>query len=128
MPDATSSAVPSTPPDATAVPEPPAAGEETAQVDVQISYGLYDEAAAEVQVAGYAAVVEDAGTCTLLLTSGSHRATVSGPAAPDASTMTCGTLAIPRAELPTGGTWTAELSYRSASSSGTAPTVTIGLP
>lgn len=94
---------------------------------VTASFWGFDAASATAQVGGYADVVESDGACTLVLTLADHEVSVSGPAQADAATTTCGTLSVPRSQL-SAGTWSAELGYTSATSTGVAPTVTIEVP
>lgn len=119
---------PSTP---AATDAPPATPEPSAHplspTTVTASFWGFDAATATAQVGGYADVVETGGTCTLVLTRGDDRVSVAGASQPDAASTTCGTLSIPRSEL-SAGSWTAELSYTSATSMGVAPTITIEVP
>lgn len=118
---------PSTPAATDAPATPPPAAPELSPTTVTASFWGFDAATATAQVGGYADVVETGGTCTLVLTRGDDRASVAGAAQPDAASTTCGTLSVPRSEL-SAGSWTAELSYTSATSTGVAPTITIEVP
>lgn len=120
---APSTPAPTDAPPATPDPAAPALNPTT----VTASFWGFDAATATAQVGGYADVVETGGTCTLVLTRGDARASAAGASQPDAASTTCGTLAIPRSEL-SAGSWTAELSYTSATSTGVAPTFTIEVP
>lgn len=95
-------------------------------VDVVTSYGLWDEAAQQVQVAGYAARVEAGGTCTLVVSSATGAARSSAAAVADATTTSCGMLAVGVADLPGAGPWQAVLQYDSPTSSGESAPMTIG--
>ena len=105
----------------------PTRGPSLATVDVLVTYADFSAADGVVEAAGYAAVVESGGVCTLTLTSGSHSATASISSTPDASTVNCGGLTIPRSEL-TSGTWNAVVSYTSATSAGASKAVEVVVP
>lgn len=84
-----------------------------------------DGRSGRVLVDGYVAgVIESSGTCTVTLTK--DGVTVTGHAAgeADATTTVCGGLAVSDPRL-TPGTWSAVLSYRSATSSGAARPVNV---
>lgn len=126
---ATAPAVPATPSPASSAPAPAPAAPARTPVEVVVSWAMWDEQAGQVQVAGYAAdVVESGGTCTLTLRLGGHTVTAEQQAAPDATTTTCGAVAVPRDRLPQAGTWVAVMSYVSDKSSGSSPDVSIGVP
>jgi len=82
---------------------------------------------AAVEVSGLADVVENGGTCTLTLTQGTRRASVSGAAEPDASSTSCGTLSVAGAGLG-AGRWTGVLTYSSSTASGQSDPFTIEVP
>jgi cytoskeletal protein RodZ len=106
-------------------PAPPAPAGST---DVAIAFLGWTPATASVDATGYAATVEADGACTLTLTQGSRTVRSAESAAlPDASTTTCGTLSVPRAQLGPG-TWSATIAYRSASSVGSSPAMTVDVP
>lgn len=103
----------------------PAAGRDVA---VTVTYSGWDNQAADVEVDGFVAgVVEQGGTCTLTLTSGSATVTQQHPAQADASTTQCGTVTVPGARL-TAGQWRAVLGYSSATSSGASTPVSVTVP
>jgi hypothetical protein len=82
----------------------------------------------EVMVGGYVpGVIEDGGTCTLTLTSGSSTATGRTQAHADASTTTCGAVTVAGSRLA-AGTWNAVLSYSSPEHRGAASPVTVQVP
>ncbi|MCZ2822336.1 hypothetical protein O2V63_18505 [Modestobacter sp. VKM Ac-2977] len=92
-------------------------------VEPVVTYAGWETQSASVEVNGYVAgVLEDEGTCRLTLTRGDLEIIDENAAEPDASTMNCGLL---RAADVTEGTWTAVLSYESASSSGESPPVDV---
>ncbi|MGY1747623.1 hypothetical protein [Blastococcus sp. SYSU D00695] len=99
--------------------------------DVVLSFVAYDEASDELQAGGYVRpVVEDGGTCTLVLVPEAEGAaelevTVSGLA--DASTTVCGGFSVAGDDL-VPGTWTAVLRYGSAAATGESAPVTVELP
>jgi hypothetical protein len=81
-----------------------------------------------VEVDGYVAgLVEESGTCTVTLTSGTRSARATGPAWPDASTTSCGSIVVPVDRLD-AGTWRAVLSYASPSSAGSSAPVDVTVP
>lgn len=92
-----------------------------------MSFSGFDVAAGAARVGGYADTLEEHGMCTLTMTLGNATATQSVDATPDATTMSCGSLEIPRGKLGTGS-WLAVLSYRSTDRAGSAPAVTIEVP
>lgn len=93
-------------------------------VDVVVVSSSSDEKSGDVSVSGYATTVEENGTCTVTLSSGATSVAVDGPAAPDATTVSCGELVIPRSRLGQG-TWQGTLRYSSATSAGTSLPFTI---
>ncbi len=93
-------------------------------VDVVVVSSSSDEKSGDVSVSGYATTVEENGTCTVSLSSGATSVTVDGPAAPDATTVSCGELVVPRSRLGQG-TWQGTLRYSSATSAGTSLPFTI---
>jgi len=98
-----------------------------ASAQVTVSFSGFDVAAGAARVGGYADTLEEHGMCTLTMTLGNATATQSVDATPDATTMSCGSLEIPRGKLGTGS-WLAVLSYRSTDRAGSAPAVTIEVP
>lgn len=99
-----------------------------ADVRVVTTFHDWNATSHEVMVGGYVqGVVEDGGTCTLTLTSGSSRATGSSRAHADATTTTCGAVTVPGSDLA-AGTWNAVLSYSSPKHSGKAAAVTVAVP
>lgn len=96
-------------------------------VDVVVTYSDWSTSDHVVEVGAYAAVVEESGSCTLKLTSGSKTVTSSIKALTDASTMSCGGLTVPGDKL-SSGTWTAVVIYESATSAGTSAPVKVVVP
>jgi hypothetical protein len=106
---------------------PPPSREQTRPVEVVLAYADWDDDTG-VSAAGYVAqTVEQGGTCTLTLTLGQSEVTVSGPGAPDASSVACGGLAVPPGKL-SSGTWTSVLSYSSSTSAGSSDAVPVEVP
>jgi hypothetical protein len=98
------------------------------EVDPVVTYAAWEDGSSSVEVNGYVAgVVEADGTCRLTLTRGSQTVVDENPAEADASTVNCGLLQAAGADLE-AGTWTAVLSYESATSSGTSPAVDVEVP
>jgi hypothetical protein len=101
---------------------------EGGDVPVELTSWGWNAAQGTAQVRGYAAgVVEDGGTCTLTLTKDGQQVTQGSEAMPDASTTTCGAVAVAGNRLG-AGTWEAVLSYDSATSSGSSAAVEIEVP
>jgi hypothetical protein len=97
-------------------------------VRVVTTFHDWNATTGQVMVGGYVeGVIEDGGTCTLTLTSGSSSATGSTRAHADATTTACGAVTVPGSQLA-AGTWNAVLSYRSPEHSGTAAPVTVQVP
>ncbi|WP_315096638.1 hypothetical protein [uncultured Cellulomonas sp.] len=94
---------------------------------VTLTFSGWDAAAGAAVVGGFVEVLEPAGSCRLTLSRGSSEITTVVAASPDATTMACGELSVPRTALTTGS-WQAVLSYSSATSAGSAPAVTIEVP
>ncbi|MBM7805808.1 hypothetical protein JOD57_001645 [Geodermatophilus bullaregiensis] len=102
--------------------------DDPADVDVVITYSGVEPGTATLEVAGFAAVVEDGGECVLTLSrSGHDDVRVEGAGTPDVRTTACGALSVPVGGLAPGE-WTARLAYRSATSSGTSPSQTVEIP
>jgi hypothetical protein len=89
---------------------------------VVVTSSAWVDGAAEVT--GYAEVVEEDGTCTLTLTSGSTVLTVDRSAALDATTTSCGLLQLSDSRLRAGA-WTGTLTYDSATSHGVSAPFTL---
>lgn len=116
-PSSAASSAASSSPAATA-PSGPAGAPGRQQVSVSRSYGGWSQADAAVVVGGsVSGVIEDGGTCTLTLTRADLVARATTPAVADASSTSCGGLAVPGDEL-SSGTWRATIDYASAGSAG----------
>jgi hypothetical protein len=98
------------------------------RTDVVLSFVGWNTTTAAVEAGGYLSpVVEAGGTCTLALTKGSRTVTAVAPAQADASTTSCGNLAVPRTQL-TPGTWMAVLRYSSRSTTGKSEPASVAVP
>jgi hypothetical protein len=96
--------------------------------DVVLTFAGWVDADSAIEAAGYVTpVVEDGGTCTLLLTSGDRQASATSTGVADATTTACGDLAVDGGELASG-TWTAVLQYSSATSEGVSAPTEIEVP
>ena len=96
--------------------------------DVVLSFVGWNTTTSAVEAGGYLSpVVESGGTCTLALTKGARTVTAAAPAQADASTTSCGNLAVPRAKL-TPGTWTAVLRYASKTTTGSSNPTPVAVP
>ena len=81
-----------------------------------------------MEAGGYLSpVVETGGTCTLALTKDGRTVTATSPAQADASTTSCGNLAVPRAKLRPGS-WTAVLRYASKTTTGSSDPSPVVVP
>ena len=98
-----------------------------ARVDVVTTFASWNATSGAVEVGGYAAVVERAGTCTLRLIRGDHVVTREHPASTDATTVACGAFSVPRNAI-TAGQWQAVLAYVSSTSAGEAAAVKVEVP
>lgn len=83
-----------------------------------ISYiGQYDAA---IEASAFvSSIIEDGGTCTLLVTRNDIKISKTISARKDAQTTKCDLFMFPTNELPTKGEWSATISYKSTTSSGT---------
>jgi len=108
--------------------DPPMTPDPGSDVAVQITYSGWDAATQAVEVDGYVAdVAESGGTCTLTLTQGGTSVTASVPANREPSVTSCSGARIGRAQL-SPGTWTAVLSYDSATSRGASSPAQVAVP
>ena len=95
---------------------------------ISVTFADWNATTAAVEVDGYlAGIVEDGGTCTLTLTSGGRTATAEVPGTADATTTSCGGASVPGTQLAPG-TWSAVLTYRSATSTGTSEAAEVTVP
>jgi hypothetical protein len=93
-----------------------------------LAYADWDAQGKQVEAAGFVAgVVETGGVCALELTRTGEHAEATRDAEADASMTNCGSLAVPADQLSVGE-WSATLSYRSATSSGTSEPMTVTVP
>jgi len=100
----------------------------SSDVTVTTTFAGVDPASGAVMIGAYVDVVESGGVCTLTLTSSNGvPASVSGSATPDASTTSCGTLALPSTSV-SPGTWQAVVGYSSTSHQGVSAPVTVTVP
>lgn len=96
-------------------------------VEVTLTYVSWDGTSG-VTAGGYVGqTVEQGGTCSLTLSRGSTKVTVTHPAIPDATTTSCGSLSVPAAKV-SSGTWSSVLEYSSSTSRGTSQTVSLKVP
>ena len=114
-------------PPATAPPAAPPAEPGLAAVQVVTTYAGWNALSGSVEVGAYAATVESPGTCTLVLTGPTGTVERPQPGVADASTVSCGGFAVPRAELA-AGTWQAHVEYASAKSAGSSEIVEVQVP
>ena len=110
--------------------DPPAeASSAGSDVPVVVTYSGWQDTSAAVEVGAYVGgLVEDGGTCTLTLTKGGEEVATSTAGMADASSTSCGSgLTVPGVELASG-TWSAVVSYESATSSGSSDDVAVEVP
>ncbi|MGY1652135.1 hypothetical protein [Geodermatophilus sp. SYSU D01119] len=108
--------------------EPVATDEPAEETSVAISNAYWDPAEAALFASGFVSpVVEDGGTCTLLVSRDGNtvRATVEGIA--DATTTVCDRLVLPGDELRPG-TWSVVLQYESGTASGESAPFEVEVP
>lgn len=99
----------------------------TDEASVLITYASWEDSTSSVEVGAYAALVEPAATCTLTLTRGSETTSQTIDALSDVSTMSCGGFQVGKPQVAPG-TWTAVVTYDSATSSGTSAPVEVIVP
>ena len=114
-------------PSAPPAPEPGTTDAPLAPATVTVTFSGWDAAAGAAVVGGYVDTLEGSGTCTITMTLGDKVVTRAATATPDATTMSCGELSVPRTAL-SAGTWQTVLSYSSTTRAGSAPAVTIEVP
>lgn len=96
--------------------------------DVVLSYAAWDPGAGAVLAGGYLSpVIEDGGTCTLVLTKGRVTVTATSVGMADATTTACGDLRVPRSAL-SAGTWRAVLRYASSAADGESSSLSVAVP
>lgn len=113
----------------TGTPTPPASDTPTipgAQAMVTGSGPSSDGASFEVSGVVFG-IIEDGGTCTFTLTTGSAAVSRSRDGLSDASDTSCGTVDLPTTELPNGA-WTATLTYTSSSGTVTSAPAAVTVP
>lgn len=102
--------------------------EDTGSARPSLVYAGLQEGAASVQMSGLVTnLVEDGGTCTFELRSGSTLVTRAQAGLADASSTSCGTVEVPVSELDRGS-WEATLDYAGPGGSGTSGAVTVDIP
>jgi hypothetical protein len=118
----TSTPAPAPAPPTTKPAPPPVDGRASAQVTT--TFAAWNDQTRAVEAGGYVSTVENPGECTLKVSQGSTVRTVSRTGTADASTVSCGGLAIPGSDL-SAGAWQATLTYSSAARFGAATPVTV---
>ncbi|WP_456789391.1 hypothetical protein [Cellulomonas sp. P5_C5] len=116
---------------------PPASQEPTAgapapddltQVAVTISYAGWVADGARVEVGAYVdGVIEGTGTCTLTLTRSGRSVSATVPGTADASSTSCGAVAVDGSQL-SSGTWSAVVDYGSPTSVGSSAPTEVVVP
>lgn len=104
-------------PTRSATPSPTPTGSSKATADVELSYLAFNAGSGAVEASGYAAVYEEGGTCTLVLTKDGATARGEIEGLPDVATTSCGGLEVPGSRL-SSGTWRAVLQYESPTTVG----------
>lgn len=80
-----------------------------------------------VVVNAYVPVLEQGGSCTLVLTRGADAAEVTAAAEPDAEVTWCAPLEIAVTDLRSGA-WEARVGYAGSGSSGSSAVTTVSVP
>lgn len=116
-------------PPATTAPEQPSTPEQpgTVTVDVVTTYAGWNALSSALEAGAYATVVEADGVCTLTATQGPTVVSAQSAAVPDASTTSCGGLALGGDQL-SSGSWQVVVSYASPTSAGSAAPLTVEIP
>ena len=108
--------------------DPPVVVAPTTEGVVRMTYVGWNAAAGAVEAAGFLpGVVESDGTCLLTLTNGESSITASVAGTADASSTSCGGLAVPGASV-SPGTWEAVVTYESSASRGTSEATQVVIP
>jgi hypothetical protein len=95
---------------------------------VFVTYLTWIESSAAVEEGSYVqGVVESGGVCTLTLSQGASTVTATAQAEPDATTTSCGGIAIPRDRL-SAGDWSAVVSYESPTTRGSSEASEVTVP
>ena len=111
----------------TAVATDPAPVTAGGTVDVVVTYADWQGSSGVLEVAGFVAgVVEEGGTCQVTARSQGRTARAETVGIADATTTSCGTLVIPRADV-SPGTWDIVLSYESPTSSGASASTSVSV-
>lgn len=93
-----------------------------------ITYAAWSASARAVQVSAYVPGLDTASArCSLVLTRGSQRRSISRAPVADATTMQCGTMSISGSRL-SAGTWQATVRYSSPARSGVSAVVNVEVP
>lgn len=103
--------------------------EDLRPASVRVVYADWDAASSGLLVAAVVTdVVEDGGTCTVTATRDGAQASVTGSATADATSTTCGEIALPGSRLDGSGTWSVTVAYRSATAAGTSTATDVAVP
>lgn len=98
---------------------PPTSGGSGKTVSPVINYWTVKPVTGDTEFSGYVGgVFEDGGTCTITLVKDGVTVSESSTGMANATNTTCGTITVAKAKL-TPGKWSATLSYKSATASGT---------
>jgi hypothetical protein len=108
--------------------DPPVTRAPDADAPVVITYVVWETGDRAVEEGSFVqGVVESGGTCTLTLAKGDVVVRQSAPAEPDATTTSCGGISVPRSRL-SAGTWSAVVSYESATTQGSSDATEVAVP
>jgi hypothetical protein len=95
------------------------------QVAPYVTSWGYSKVSGNAEISGYVpGVIESGGICTLTLKKGPSEVKETKSASPDAQNTSCGLISISRSQL-SPGTWSAVLSYSSATAQGSSSSVTM---
>ncbi|GEK21662.1 hypothetical protein [Cellulomonas xylanilytica] len=124
----TDGAPPASPEPTDAAPAPAPAPDDLTEVTVTISYAGWVADAGRVEVGAYVdGVIEGTGTCTLTLKRSGRSVSETVPATADASSTSCGAVAVDGAQL-SSGTWSAVVDYDSPTSVGSSAPTEVVVP
>jgi hypothetical protein len=103
--------------------------EDLRPASVRVVYADWDAASSGLLVAAVVTdVVEDGGTCTVTASRDGAQVSVTGSATADATSTTCGEIAVPGSRLGGSGTWSVTVAYRSATAAGASAATDVAVP
>jgi hypothetical protein len=112
------------PADVVATDPPPVTDAATAEATVVMSYADFAPGSGIEEGGFVSGLVEDGGTCRVVVSRGAQERTAEVPGAADATTTSCGGLVVDEADL-TAGTWSVQLEYRTGATTISSTPVTV---